>query len=189
MSNCYHIECATCATESEDLGSRVNKQVVALAAEWPEIKSFLDLIDRLPSNVDMSIDLGRPNGYAFTSFMRNHGDHQLLLADENGEKCPLVVAGAPPVLNVVESTSLPDGMWVFVKNGKVVATNFAAPFGDEPLVLRYSSDSTNPLGTRRDVVSQETARLEFAEYGWAYPGGTITEYRALGPLPETYRKL
>jgi hypothetical protein len=60
----------------------------------------------------------------------------------------------------------------------------------EHLAVRYSVDSKNSVGKRRDVVSQAVARAEFADYGWEYPsGGSISEYHAPGLLPEKYRRV
>jgi hypothetical protein len=125
VSTYYNLECVTCGKESRDLGNHVDKQILALAAEWPAIKDALALIDRLSKYVDAELSIMRPNFYEFSEFMRDHADHQIVLASEYGDKDQLLVGGSPALsIKVVSCESMPDGMWAFVKNGKIVASNF-----------------------------------------------------------------
>jgi hypothetical protein len=126
----YHIECVTCAKSSDNIGSGVAREVKALATEWPAIRDTLALIVRLAEvNLDSELHLGRVT-YGFLWFMRSHADHQLTLNTEYKSDPPesLVVGGAPPVFHrggsVIDVPALPDGMWVFVKEGKILASNF-----------------------------------------------------------------
>lgn len=123
MSTYYHVECVTCADASGNLGNRVEEDVVQLAAEWPAIKDALALVGRL-RYAELNLMLSG-QGFEFTDFMRTHADHVLDLVTEYGDRKPLLVGGAPKLsVKVVSCEALPDGMWAFVKNGKIVASNF-----------------------------------------------------------------
>jgi hypothetical protein len=129
MSTSYSIECATCAVGTRYISHR-DDQIKALAAEWPAIKDALALVSRLADAhywmVELTLLTEGDGSYEFAPFMRTHADHQLEIESEDRDREPLVVGGAPQVKTFPEPVpcALPDGMWVFVKDGKVLAANF-----------------------------------------------------------------
>jgi hypothetical protein len=143
VSNSYSIECATCGDGTRDISHR-DDQIKALAAEWPAIKDALALVSRLADAhcwmVELTLLTGGDGSYEFAPFMLKHADHQLEIESEDRQRKPLVVGGSPQVRTFSEPVpcSLPDGMWVFVKDGKVLSANF------DPVDPARADDPTNP---------------------------------------------